>query len=41
VKEGKINREFMEAVSDVEITQNKFQEQADYFCESLDGKRHI
>jgi putative NADPH-quinone reductase len=38
VKEGKINREFMEAVSDVEITQKKFQEQADYFWESLDGK---
>lgn len=30
--------EFMEAVSDVEITQKKFQEQADYFWESLDGK---
>ena len=28
----------MEAVSDVEITQKKFQEQADYFWESLDGK---
>jgi putative NADPH-quinone reductase len=38
VKEGKINREFMEVVSDVEITQKKFQEQADYFWESLDGK---
>ncbi|MEA3231378.1 MAG: NAD(P)H-dependent oxidoreductase, partial [Thermodesulfobacteriota bacterium] len=38
VKEGKINREFMGAVSDVEITQTKFQEQADYFWESLDGK---
>jgi len=38
VKEGKINMEFMEAVSDVEITQKKFQEQADYFWESLDGK---
>jgi multimeric flavodoxin WrbA/putative sterol carrier protein len=38
VKEGKINREFMEAVSDVEITQKKFQEQGDYFWESLDGK---
>ena len=38
VKEGKINMEFMEAVSDVEITQKKFQEQADYFLESLDGK---
>ncbi len=30
--------QFMEAVSDVEITQKKFQEQADYFWESLDGK---
>ena len=29
---------FMEAVSPVEITQKKFQEQADYFWESLDGK---
>ena len=38
VKEGKINMEFMEAVSDVEITQKKFQEQADYVWESLDGK---
>jgi multimeric flavodoxin WrbA/putative sterol carrier protein len=38
VKEGKINKEFMEAVSDVEITQKKFQEQADLFWESLDGK---
>jgi putative NADPH-quinone reductase/putative sterol carrier protein len=38
VKAGKINMEFMEAVSDVEITQKKFQEQADYFWESLDGK---
>ena len=28
----------MEAVSDVEITQKKFQEQADYLWESLDGK---
>ena len=38
VKEGKINMEFMEAVSDIEISQTKFQEQADYFWESLDGK---
>ncbi len=38
VKEGKINMEFMEAVSDVEITQKKFQEYADYTWESLDGK---
>jgi len=38
LKEGKINMEFMEAVSDVGITQKKFQEQADYFWESLDGK---
>ena len=38
VKEGKINMEFMEDVSDVGITQKKFQEQADYFWESLDGK---
>jgi putative NADPH-quinone reductase len=38
VKEGKINKEFMEAVSDVEISQKKFQEQADIFWESLDGK---
>ncbi len=38
VKEGKINKEFMEAVSDIEISQKKFQEQADTFWESLDGK---
>ena len=38
VKEGKVSREFMRVVSDVEITQKKFQEQADYFWESLDGK---
>lgn len=38
VKEGKINMEFMEAVSDIEISQKTFQEQADYFWESLDGK---
>ena len=38
VKEGKINMEFMEAVSDVEITQKIFQEQADYVWKSLDGK---
>jgi len=38
VKEGKINMQFMEAVSDVEITQKKFQEQADYFWESLEAK---
>ncbi|MCP4157528.1 MAG: hypothetical protein GY757_57995 [bacterium] len=38
IKEGKINIKFMEAVSDVEIAREKFQEQADYFWESLDGK---
>ena len=38
VKEGKINTEFMEAVSDMEVTQAKFQEQADYFWETMDGK---
>jgi len=38
IKEGKINKKFMEAVSDVEISQTKFQEQVDYFWESLDGK---
>lgn len=38
VKQGKINKEFMEVVSDVQITQKKFQEQADYAWESLDGK---
>jgi len=38
IKEGKINIKFMEAVLDVEIAQIKFQEQADYFWESLDGK---
>ncbi len=38
VQENKINTEFMKTVSDVGITQKKFQEQADYFWESLDGK---
>jgi len=38
VKAGKVKIEFMDAVSDVEIAQKKFQEQADYFWESLDGK---
>jgi len=38
IKEGKINIKFMETVSDVEIAQKKFQEQADYFWASLDGK---
>lgn len=38
VKQGKINKAFMESVSDVEITQKKFQEQANYMWESLDGK---
>jgi len=38
VKVGQIDMEFMQAVSDIEISQTKFQEQADYFWESLDGK---
>ena len=38
VKEGKVNMAFMRAVADAEITQKKFQEQADSFWESLDGK---
>ena len=38
VKAGKIDRAFMEAVSDVEISQKKFEEQTNYFWESLDGK---
>ena len=38
VKEGKINIEFMQVVSDIEISQKTFQEQTDYFWESLDGK---
>ena len=38
VKAGEIDTAFMEAVSDVEISQEQFQEQADYFWESLDGK---
>jgi putative NADPH-quinone reductase/putative sterol carrier protein len=38
VKEGKVNKAFMRAVADAEITQKKFQEQADTFWESLDGK---
>jgi putative NADPH-quinone reductase/putative sterol carrier protein len=38
VKDGKINTSFMEAVSDVEISQKNFQTQANYFWKSLDGK---
>ena len=38
VKDGQIDMAFMEAVSDPEISQNKFQEQTDYFWKSLDGK---
>ena len=38
VKAGKIDMALMEAVSSVEISQKTFQEQADYFWESLDGK---
>ena len=38
VKSGEIDTTFMETVSNVEISQKKFQEQADYFWESLDGK---
>jgi len=38
VKAGKIDMAFMEAVSDVEISQKKFEEQTNYFWESLDGK---
>ncbi len=38
IKEGKINNEFMQIVSDAEISHKKFQEQADYMWESLDGK---
>ena len=38
VKDGQIDMAFMEAVSDPEISQTKFQEQTDYFWESLDGK---
>ena len=39
VAEGKIDSEYMQTVSLMEITQTKFQEQADYFWESLDGKK--
>jgi putative sterol carrier protein/putative NADPH-quinone reductase len=38
VKEGQINTGLMQTVSDPEISQSKFQEQTDYFWESLDGK---
>ena len=38
VKEGKISKKMMSAVSNPEITKKKFQEQANYFWESLDGK---
>ncbi len=39
VKQGKIDIEFMQAVSSIEITQKQFQEQANYAWESLDGKK--
>ncbi len=39
VAEGKIDSGYMQTVANVEITQTKFQEQADYFWESLDGKQ--
>jgi len=39
VAEGKIDSGYMQTVANVEITQTKFQEQADYFWESLDGKK--
>ncbi len=38
VNEGKINLEFMQAISDPGVTQKKFQEQADMFWKSMDGK---
>lgn len=38
VKEGKINKELMEVVSNTQITKEKFQEQANWFWESMDGK---
>jgi len=38
VKQGKIDKEFMQAVSMAEITQEKFQKQANYAWEALDGK---
>jgi len=39
VAEGKIDSGFMQTVALMEIAQTKFQEQADYFWESLDGKK--
>ena len=38
VNEGKISMEFMQAVSDPGVTQKKFQEQADMFWKSMEGK---
>ena len=39
VAQGKIDSGYMQTVANMEITQTKFQEQADYFWESLDGKK--
>jgi len=39
VAEGKIDSGYMHTVANLEITQTKFKEQADYFWESLDGKK--
>ena len=38
VADGKVDMEFMQIVTDPGVTQKKFQEQADIFWESLDGK---
>ena len=38
VKQGKVDKEFMEVVSDTQITQKEFQEYANYAWELLDGK---
>ncbi len=40
VEEGKINKEYMEAVQDPFVSKETFQDQADAFWESLDGVKH-
>jgi len=39
VSQGKIDLGYMQTVANIEITQTKFKEQADYFWESLDGTK--
>ncbi len=39
VKEGRINKEYMQLVSFPGVSSTKFQKQADSFWETLDGKK--